>query len=298
MLSSLLCAAVLVSGAAALSPSHPPDPGQVVASIDNQPVYVSEVLPHLQPLPPRVGAGPAPDMRRQALEQALRNRLLAGEALRRGLAAEAARSGIEVARALRIRALIDAELARHDERLAGALSSEALHAFYREHSERLRSLESAKLASLVVSDAELAERLLQEAAEADDATFRGLVAGHSEDLLTKDRDGELGTIDKHADGLEAPLARVAIGLKHDGAVGLAVDVLGRYHVLRAREVKLEEKPWTDAVESQVRNLARHAEREAILESLVAELRQAAVIEVDVAVLERIRVPTWDEALNP
>jgi hypothetical protein len=82
----LLASAILMLTAGA-SPAEPSALSQepIVARIDGEPIYASEVERYLRPAPPRISAAPPVEPRLEALHRALRVRLFTREAARRGL---------------------------------------------------------------------------------------------------------------------------------------------------------------------------------------------------------------------
>ena len=286
-----LVAAVLAGMLACRPPERAPAPApddEIVAALDGQPVRASEVALHLRPAPPRVGAGPAVDPRRAALDDAVRVRLLGREARRRGLAAIDGPPA--VVQASLVRALVDAESARRGVPAAGAIADADAERFYQEHQHRLSTPASVTVAAVVVAEAALAERLLQEADRVDDAGFARLVAAHSIDAPSRSRGGLLAVVQEHEHQLERPLLQVAWQLRRPGMVGLAAGSDGRWYVLRAREVMLAPQPWP-AVATKVRNLMVWERRNQVMAELVERLRGGASLTVDEAALGRVDVPS-------
>lgn len=294
ILSLLLAAA----GTAAASGNEDPKPnhddrGEVVGHVDGEPVYASEVLVHLRPPPPRIGPDPVPDPRRKAFEEAVRLRLLVREAGRRKIEARAA--GPRVVEAQLVQAVVRQELEKRGIQRE-AISDVDARRFYDENLSRIQPVESAHVAALVVDGADLAERLLQAAAKASDEEFQILVREHSRDDASRARDGHLAVIDKHGGALAPELVPVAIGIKEEGGVGLAVSG-GRFFILRSTRVVLEEVPWSERTAAYVRNLKLDQLRRETIAALVDELGRDAVVVVREQALEKLSVPSWDEYLQ-
>ncbi len=88
----------------------------VLATVDGQPITARDVavlLPEKADEPVRLPGVAPPDPRQEALRLAIRNKLLAREALARGLIADPAADVLADIETLRVRALLDQERAIH-----------------------------------------------------------------------------------------------------------------------------------------------------------------------------------------
>ena len=296
-MAGLLCGVLglLVQGGAALAAAAAAGAGDEVAgSLNGEPVYLWEVEAHLRPAAPRVGTDPPPNPRRLAFDEAVRVRLLVREARARGLAGGEGPPDLVEAR------LVQALLRQETERQGiepQAISEEEARSFYAAHRIEVSSIRSAEIAAITVVSPDLAEELLERAAGASAAQFLSLVEHHSVHP-SKGSGGRLATIDKDGRGLEAPLARVAVGLKVAGAVGLAQGSDGLHYVLRATAVELEERPWDAELAQYTRNLMAFTRREEAVRGLLARLRGGASIEIEERVLDRLPVPSWETYSGP
>lgn len=270
------------------------DSEPVAGAVDGEPILLWEVETHLRPTAPWVGIERPPDPRRLAFEEAVRVKLLIREARRRGLPAGEGPQDLVEARL--VRGLLSQEV--EGEGMGPAAVSEAeARAFFAAHREALLAIVSSRIAAVAVSSPGLAEDLLRRASGASDAEFLRLVEEHSVHP-SKDRGGYLATIDEHGAGLDPQLARVAVELKRAGDVGLAQGGDGLTYLLRASEVKLEDRPWDEELAQYARNLIAFRKREAAERALLARLRGAAAVEVRDAALDGLAVPSWETYVGP
>lgn len=297
--------AVAASGVAAGSTHEATEPpgGEVAGTVNGEPVLVSEVMMHLRPPPPRVGVAAPPGSRLVAFDEAVQIRLLADEAFRRGLEPTSDRAAI--AQAQLVRALRHQELRLRGldgEQLDSLIGETEARAFLDAHRLELAAIASAKISALVIegddADADAdAEQLLARAASLDDEDFVELVLERSVDTRSKSRGGQLAIIDRHGHGLDPAVARVAIHLKTNGAVGLA-QVGSRLYILRASNVELEQPVWSDELAAYLINLERHELQQQAIDELIRRLRAKAEVTVDHDVLDALPIPDWRTFAGP
>lgn len=260
---------------------------EIVARIDGEPVYAKEVSANLLPAPPRIGSATPVDPRRAALDEAIRIRLFAREAKRRGI--EAPRGNPAVARAYLVQELIEEELERREIEERGVSSRQALQ-YYKEHPELFTEVKSVGLDVIIVRDGELAERLLRRVEGGDREEFTALVRRFSLDDVSRSKDGYLTTLDVSDpdDQVEDEIAHVGWAMTEPGQVGMAMDSRGRYYVLRARTVESFLRPWDGEVALIVKNLVADERKRKVLEKLEGRLRSEARVTVNGAALDRVR----------
>jgi len=261
--------------------------GDAVGVIDGEPVLASELELHVRPPGPWVGPV-RPDPRRIALDDALRVRLFAREARRRGL------TGLDgppaVVQGSLVRALIADELARCGAPDPRAIGDDEARRFYDGHRDAMNPPTSVEVAAIVVADEASATAILRAATTAGDAAFARLVARASIDEASRARGGALATIDEHGAGVEPAIAEVALALRGPGMVGVAEGSDHRWYVLRATRVTHRYQPWPAAA-ARVKQLMAWQRRQAVLDALVTRLRGEAQITVDAAALARVAVPS-------
>ena len=267
-----------------------PEEADVVGSVEGEPLYGSDVAVYLRPAPPRVGAARPPDPRMAAAESAIRNRLLAREAKRRGFRAVGSK---RLAEASLVQGLVGAELKRRGVSVERVRDSEARQ-WYESHREPLAALQSVELSAIVLDAPDAAEALLERSERATDEEFAALVARHSVDKASREQGGRFATIDGEGAGAEAAVVAVARWLRRAGAVGLARGSDGRSYVLRATRVQMKVPEWDESMAARARNFVFQRQREELVEALAAPLRKAARVELDAVALGRLRVPTEEE----
>ena len=232
------------------------DDHTVVACLDGSPVGASEVAVHLDPA--------APD-RRRALDDALRIRVFAAEAARRGLGADLPAASAEQRRAMLHQALIADEAVRQGA-VPAAIDDDEARRHYEAHPGDFNKITATTCRGIFVDDAARAEQLARELAGATDEE---LAAAGGVDL------GEM-----HRPGVDPALIRLANDLRATGAIGgpvVAAD--GRHVILRATAIEMEIKPFDEAVARQVKNRLAHDREQAALDALFARLRSRHQIDV-------------------
>ena len=224
----------------------------MVACLDGAPVTAAEVTPHLRP--------DVDDPRRAALDAALRVRLFADEAARRGLAAPDGATGAK-RRAVLHQALIRDEAARRGA-VPDAIGEEEARAYYEANLGRFNKITGVWVRAIFADDRDRAEAL------------RGQVEGAGDEAFPED----LG--EAHQDGVDPALTRAANDLRAEGAiVGPVATSDGRWAILRATRIELEAKPWDEAMARTVKNHLAHDREAAALDALYAELARSRRVEV-------------------
>lgn len=285
---ALVTGAVLATatGLASSGSGKPTDIGEtVIATVDGEPVYGVEVGQFVRPLAPWVGVKPPADPIDTALRDAILVRLLVAEARRQGITAPSGPRGVVDAQLYQ--GLIDREMARQGIR-AEAITSDQARAFLQEHRDRLARFRSARVAAIVVTDRRHAEQLLPEAALATDTEFRELVARHSVDSTSRASGGYLAEVGATPTGVPVAVGRIAVAVRHSGAVGLADTGDGRYWVVRVTDVHLDPMPWNAKTEQRVRQLMVQERRDVLMAELEQRLRPQANVKIDMEALGRFR----------
>jgi hypothetical protein len=236
----------------------------VVACLDGSPIGAAEVAAHL--------GTRAPD-RRRALDAALRVRVFAAEAARRGLGAELPNASAEQRRAMLHQALIADEA-------PDPIDDAEARRYYEAHPGAFNKITATTCRGIFVEDRARAEALARELAGASDEQF---AAAGGVDL------GEM-----HQPGVDPALTRLANDLRAAGAIGGPVRAAdGRYAILRATAIEMAVKPYED-VAPQVKNHLAHAREEEVLAELFARLRARHTIEVLDAELAHLPVDPLPE----
>lgn len=248
---------------------EPAADGSVVACLNDSPIPRAEVEQHLRPQGPAPGRATPPNPRSVALEAALRVRLFAAEARRRGLEVDGPASQ---STARLNRALISDELERQH---IGAehISDAEARAFYEAHPGRVNQIDAVHCLALYADDPARAEALY------------GELHGAGRDAFVAAGGADIGAIHHLDPTVEQGLVQLASTLREAGAVSGPVKTAdGRYALLYADSLDMTVAPFEGAVVAQTKNtMARDAER-AALDALFDELRA------------RSRVVVFDDAL--
>jgi hypothetical protein len=278
-------------------PARPLDPGQeIVATVDQEPVYAVDVGPHVRPQRPWVGPTAPIDPVDSALRDAIVIRLVAAEARRQGLAPpnNGERSIVD---GQLVQALINKELAAKGLG-AHSITAEQARTFFDAHRADLSQFRGASVSAVVVTDLGTAKRVLAAAATASAEQFKALVDQHSVDAASKARAGHAAVVDAAADNLPLDVARVVVSTKRDGDVGLADTRDGRFWVVRVSAVRLDLADWNAAMEHRIRQLLLSEQRGTVLADLESRLRPAAEVEIDQRALDRFRARVAEMAPPP
>lgn len=281
------------------SPQPSSRPEQVVATIDEQPIVTSEVDMHLRSVRPRVGAAPPVSPQTDALNAAIRVKLFAREAQRRGI--QVADGPAALVEAHLVQTLIEQELETQNVD-PNRISDAEAQQYYDQHQEYFNQVHLVELAAIAVPDLALAEQLLHQADGATDAHFNQLVAQYSTDPASRARNGYLTTVDErrehasgttpHADPGEKEFTPVAMSLRKVGQAGLAQGSDGSYYVLRATKLEMTRRSWNDSLKLRIKNIMIEERQEHILSALEQQLRRAVHLSINQDALRQV------QATNP
>lgn len=283
---------VLAAGCGFGRPAAPAPaiPRGAVAMVDGEPVWVSDVQAHVRPVGPRVGSGPAIDPRRRALDNAIRVRLFAQEAKRRGLFAPTGPAAVVDAHL--VQGLLRQERQRRGISAAN-IADDAARSYYRQHLLLFNRPEAVRVLAIMIKDPNLAETVLRQAGGTSEQEFKALAARHSTDRPPWLRRGAL-ELDAHQigtppGGIDPALYPVAFSLRRPGEVGLAKGTAGRYYVLRATKLDVVYERWSASLAQRVRNLMVWEAEQRAAGELDRQLRARATIMVNDETLKQVRV---------
>lgn len=249
----------------------PRDDNTVIACIGGESVTRDEVIEHLRPPLPVRGHADLPDPRPPAVEAALRVRLFAAEARRRGLQVRGGGSA-EVQRVRLSRALIQKELARRGISPA-AISDDEARRVFQERPTQFNEIVRATGRAIFVADARNAEAVFRQV----DGASREAFAAAARKLST-DPSAERGGLipDLRADDIDPAMRKLGNSLRTEGEVAGPVRLDdGRYVILFADKLELAVKPFDAAVATQVKNVVAHERETAAVDELYAALRKRA-----------------------
>jgi peptidyl-prolyl cis-trans isomerase C len=224
-----LAAAVAVSGCTRAGSDRPPMPrDQAVAKVDGHAVWASDVRSEAEAqglIAKGAGLDPGSQVFRSTLDQLVDRKLLAAEAVKRGLDHDAATE--RRLQAARERVLGDrlVEIV-----VAGAVSETAVQGLYKEQLKAAKPAEQIHARQIVVAsqaDAEAAMKLL-----AAGAAFERLALQRSTDAATRFSGGDLGYFT--ADVMPPGYAQALAGAKPGQTVGPFLTD-GRWALLRVED---------------------------------------------------------------
>lgn len=269
----------------------------IVAWANGVAIFDADLRAHVPRLQPSLALMAEDERRDAALDAAIRVKLLTQEARRRGIAAPS--GPLNLVEAHLVRGLLKLTARGTETGGESIADSEAL-TFFNQHGTLFETVEFVRLAAIVVSDEDRAERLLGLAINASEPEFRQLVERYSEDSASKRRNGQFLLIDErlehspgtvpHSDPGEREITPVAMALRHVGDVGLARGPNGTFYVLRATELRMHRPIWDTALLQRVRTIMAWNRQETAISELEQRLRQAARVQVNENVLRSINIP--------
>lgn len=244
----------------------------IVACVDGDPVTATEIGEFVKPAEPVPGQAAPPDPRALAVDAAIRVRLFAAEAERRGLA-------VADGAPARRRAELNQALIHDEEAKLAPIGDDEAASYYAAHPGEFNKIDKTHVRAIYVDDPARAEAIYRQVEHADDAAF---AAAGGEDL------GEV-----HAADYDRALVRAANDLREAGAIAGPVQLDdGRYAILRATSVEMTAQKAYDAdVAVSVKNVLAFRRAQAALDALYAQLRAAHRVEVFDAEVALVNAPS-------
>lgn len=141
--------------------------------------------------------------------------------------------------------------------------------------------EAVQVRHLLVSDANLAQRLAEQARAmkaSDDAAFATLVSSKSEDVSTRAVGGDLGFIDKNS-RLQKAIVDAALSLKTPGDVAGPIATDAGYEILRLVSRRAPVVSPIAAVQGLIRQRLYQERRTKALDGFIAKLRAETTVDV-------------------
>jgi peptidyl-prolyl cis-trans isomerase C len=267
----------------------------VVARVNDQVIEVGDVQAEIARRAPGFRAGQYKTMakREELLDSMVRFEVLAAEAQRRGYGRDP-----EVVRAMKeqmVAAMLREEI--EQQLSAGQVSETEIENAYRRRAAEFEISEQARVSQIVVADERVARRVVRLARSGrradpaeDQSAFRELVLRFSEDVGTRVRGGELGTITRTSTGQTPGLLDAALALRETGQVSDAVRGPRGFYIFKL----IERKPATirplDEVRSRIVQELLGERRSRKMEELVAALRARTDIQVYKDELTKVQLP--------
>jgi peptidyl-prolyl cis-trans isomerase C len=271
----LAAAAALSLGACHRDPRcGPAQDRSVLACVGDDAVRRGEAQEFLRDAEYVAGSARPQDPRALATEKAIRLRLFANEAKRRGLAP----AGGGAASVTTLAQALVADEAQKRGISRDTVTEQDARKFYDEHPEAFGQIDEVELQAIVVADPDAAERIYGEAVGADEARFAELVAKHSEDAASKAKRGMLAPI--HAErGADRELLKLGLSLRRAGALGGPVKAAdGRYYVARVVAAPVSRLPTFDEqARAKAKNIVAFERTEALKLELAESLRKSTSV---------------------
>jgi peptidyl-prolyl cis-trans isomerase C len=242
----------------------------------------------------------SPDRRRQLLDEIIKVELLAGEARRRGL-----HDDPEIKE--RIRQILRDEVMkklRVELPAASDIPESEVRAYYEKNKGEFSEPERRRLAHVVMSDRQKAQRVLEQAIHASPADWGRLVRQHSLDKPDKpspneplELAGDLGIVSAPGSergenpNIAEPLRRALFQIEKVGGVGSElVEHEGKFHIVRMTG-KTDARSRTLAEADRTIRVALLQDKlEQAKQDLERELRGRYPVKIDEKALEKVNVP--------
>lgn len=264
-----LCAIALAacSGQSAPASSTDPEPENVVARVDGQPISAAALDAQVQAM----SARGQPVQRPRALENLINLMVLSAEAERQGLP-EQPDVAAEIERqraALLAQHLVRAELSELD------LSEDDLRQAYAERIEEMEGREY-KASHILLDEQAQAQSVIEQLAEGAD--FKALAREHSTGP-TGESGGSLGWF--QADQMVGPFADAVRALEPGSYTAEPVQTRFGWHVVLLEDVREMQKPAFEDIQGEIRNdlVSEH------VQSYIQSLRDQAEVEITAEDLE-------------
>lgn len=237
--------------------------GKVLAEVNGEKIYESDLSAQLSGLPPQARAYyESPQAKKQILESLVTNEILFQEAKSRGVDKKAdVNQRVQSAiRAVYARALLDEVTNERS-------SDEALRKKFEADKDKF-SQEQVKAAHILVKDQATADKVYKEVQKGGD--FAKLAAKYSMDPSNKDRGGDLDWFTR--DRMVPEFSQAAFALKA-GEISKPVKTNFGYHI-----IKLEDRK-TGQNFDEVKDRVKMEVQRSIGSEYVAELRNKAKVEI-------------------
>ncbi|MEZ4360394.1 MAG: peptidyl-prolyl cis-trans isomerase [Kofleriaceae bacterium] len=261
-----------------------------LAKIDELVITVGEFEERINRQSPYVRARyTSAEQKEEFLDNLIRFEILAKEAFRRGLDKDA-----EVVRTMKqvmIQKLINQEF---DAKVTpDAITDEELRAYYDGHLTDYARPEEVRASAIILGNRAQADRVAGEAKSDAGKTnkgFRDLVAKYSADEDSKLRGGDLRYFAVDDKALPPPVVQAAFALANVGDVSdVVVGGDGKFYVLKQTGRRKATTRSFEEAKASIRNTLFREQRTAAQKTFIEGLRAKAKIEIDQAVLQKVRV---------
>lgn len=258
----------------------------LLATVGDRAITTADVERRLQELSPYERARyNSIEHKRRLVENLVRIEVLAQEAEARGY--DDHPDVVRATRELMIHRMMNDVLA--EEAAIEEVSEDELRAYYEERAGEFDRPEEVRVSAIVTDRRELAEELAETAQGASPREFRNLVDEHSLDAESRDRGGDLGYFPRDAEELPREVVEAAFELAKGEVSGVVEARGGDYFILARTGYREPIARDFDDVRRQVRRDYDSEERERAEDEFLAELRDAAEIEIDGDALAEVEI---------
>jgi len=289
---AVLCCSVVATERPAEGRRKRPGPDEAVARVDGFTLTREEIQTRINGQVPEVRRKyRSLEARREFVDRQIDLELLAAEARRRGLEADA-----------EVRRVISQALAHRllelEANSVPAPGEDRIQAFWEEHAADYAKPATRRVAHLLVQPRkrggrrrarEKAKALYEEAAASQDdhEHFRRLVEAHTDDSDTRLRAGDLRYFTRDDESIPDAVRETAFAMEL-GEVATCESPLG-FHVLKLIGRRGARNPGLENVREKVVRRLQREQRKRAGDRLLESLRQDASIEVDEKALRRVRL---------
>jgi peptidyl-prolyl cis-trans isomerase C len=228
------------------------------------------------------------EKKKYLLEQLVRTELLAREAREYGYDQDQ-----EVQRIFKdqiINKLIEREIAPKIE--SQEVSDQEIADYYHAHNNEFNRPEVVRCLEILLPDLKIAKEVVQKASSLkpdDQAGFEALVQEYSQDTLRKAFSGNLGYFARDTTDLPKSLVEAAFGLKRIGAVSFPIKSERGWHVLKLAERSTPISKTLPEAQVEIRARIALSRRAAVIDKLVAQLRDKYTVQLFEENLIRVKV---------
>jgi peptidyl-prolyl cis-trans isomerase C len=272
------------------APGARSDGGEVLATYAGQRLTTTRVLKEMERLPsPSRAYLQAPDRKRQFVDNLILNELLFAEGQKLGYDKdeEVDRQVNDLRRRLVVQKVV------REYQKPPEITDEQAKAYYDEN-PTLYSTTQIRASHILVKDEALA-REVRDQVKSDPSKFADVAKEKSTDKTSGQKGGDLGMF---GPGRMVPeFERVAFSLK-PGEISEVVKTQYGYHVILVTDRKEGERRPFDQVKEQIKATLRNRTIQEQQEKRYNDLKQAANVKIDDAMLEKLQVPQGPTGAEP
>jgi peptidyl-prolyl cis-trans isomerase C len=287
LLTGVLLHAACENGPGARASQKPEDLQEALAKIDDVVITVGDFQDRINQQTPYVRSRyTSVERKKEFLDNLVRFEVLAKEAERRGLNKDP-----EVVRAMKQTMITKLLKDEFDRLKADDISDAECKKYFDAHPEEFNKPEEVRVSLILVRDANAAKKVLADARikGVENQAFRNLVMEYSQDLVTKDRGGDLRYFDAKTKDVPKEIVDAAFKLQNIGDVSDAVKTQQGLAILKLTGRRKADVRTFDTAKQQIRSKLYRDKRSESLEAFIKGLREKANIKVDEAKLAKVHI---------